>query len=243
MPQEGAKEGNYLLLGETPPAFLASLPNNTKLHHHACLTNWPAWPPFPQKLLATINQPWLQSRGSNGETNTTMTEGADQWEGNVSVTQDQPLEKPSNKRRPNFLSSATCWLKTPQVLVPEDAASLLLIPRVFSFCPTSPRADVRPLKTPILPCKDLIPQLFSLPSSLLLVSTHLDGLSHTFKCSGSLDMKFNKLRMTCMIPAVLPSPINSPLLPFLSYCFTYYSVPNKLSVMLQHQTFIILCIR
>lgn len=111
------------------------------------------------------------------------------------------------------------------------------------FCPTSPRADTSPIKTSVLPCFYLIPQLFPLPRSLLPVSAHLDGLSHTFKCSGSLDMKFNKLRMTCTIPAVLPSPINSPLLPFLSYCFTYYSMPNKLSVMLQHQTFIILCIR
>lgn len=63
---------------------------------------------------------------------------------------------------------------------------------------------------------------------------------HLFKVTGSLDMKFNKMTMTCMVPAVLHSPINSLLHPFLSFCFTYYSMPNKLSVMLQHQTFIIL---
>lgn len=55
-------------------------------------------------------------------------------------------------------------------------------------------------------------------------------------------MKFNKLRMTCTVPSILTSPINSPLHRFLSYWFAYYSMPNKLSVMLQHQTFIILSI-
>lgn len=63
---------------------------------------------------------------------------------------------------------------------------------------------------------------------------------HLFKVTAGLGIKFNKMAMTCMVPAVLPSPINSLLHPFLSFCFTYYSMPNKLSVMLQHQTFIIL---
>ena len=153
---------------------------------------------------------------------------------NVTVTPDQHAETPPpSKRQPSsrLQPLAGCRRRWPLRQWTQHGFSAPCV------CPLScsgpPGAELSPPEAPSLPC--WAPHGSHGPSASLRTASR-----RAFKVRTSSDVKFNKLRMTHTVPAILPSFINSPLHPFLSYCFTYYSLPNKLSLMLQHQTFIIL---
>lgn len=209
-------------------ALLVSLPNNTNLTQPSHGFNKPASPapvsPEASDLCQTApaeQQRCQQCDKHHCDRWSRLTGG--KWHG------DPALREALQQQATRLHVPSPCWVQTLLALYMRCS---ITCSSISPFLPCPSTAAISPSRHQ--PCHAGLSS-HTFHSSSQQPALHLSSWMashHPFKVIAGLGIKFNEMAMTCMVPAVLPSPINSLLHPFLSFCFTYYSMPNKLSVML-----------